>query len=86
MEAACPYGKILFMKKQNTAQKVSVVFAYIFYVLAFVSLGAVAYFYQQHGGNHPAVAAWSAAIVFFIGGGIVLHVMGRADIPDFKIK
>ncbi|WP_457673291.1 hemerythrin family protein [Thiolapillus sp.] len=74
------------MKKQNTTQKVSVAFAYIFYVLALASIGAVIYFYQQHGGNHPAVAAWAAAIVFFVGGGIVLHVMGRADIPDFRIK
>jgi hypothetical protein len=30
--------------------------------------------------------ATQAVTVFFIGGGIVLHVMGRADIPDFKIK
>ena len=74
------------MKKQNTVQKISVLFAYLFYVCAVASIGAVAYFYQQHGGNHPAVAAWSAAIVFFVGGGVVLHVMGRADIPDFKIK
>ena len=74
------------MNKQNMAQKVSVVFAFIFYVAAVLSVAAVAYFYIQHGGNHPAVAAWSAAIVFFVGGGIVLHVMGKADIPDFRLK
>jgi hypothetical protein len=74
------------MNKQNTAQKISVIFAYIFYVAALSSIGAMAYFYQQHGGNHPSVAAWAAAIVFFVGGGVVLHVMGRADIPDFRIK
>ncbi|WP_419617819.1 hemerythrin family protein [Thiolapillus sp.] len=74
------------MSKQNLTQKISVVFAFIFYIAAVVSVSAVAYFYIQHGGNHPAVAAWSAAIVFFVGGGVVLHVMGKVDIPDFRIK
>jgi hypothetical protein len=74
------------MTKQNKTQKVAVFFAFIFYIAAVGSLAAVAYFYSQNGGNHPAVAAWAAAIVFFVGGGVVLHVMGRADIPDFRIK
>ncbi|HID46628.1 MAG TPA: hemerythrin family protein [Chromatiaceae bacterium] len=74
------------MRKQNFTQKVSVVFAFVFYIAAVVSIAAAGYFYTQFGGNHPAVAAWSAAIVFFVGGGVVLHVMGKADIPDFKIK
>ncbi|WP_456406582.1 hemerythrin family protein [Thiolapillus sp.] len=73
-------------RKQNKTQKVAVVFAFIFYIAAVLSVSAVAYFYNQLGGDHPAVAAWAAAIVFFIGGGVVLHVMGKADIPDFRIK
>ncbi len=74
------------MRKQNITQKFSVAFAYIFYVFAVTSVVAVGYYYLQHGGDHPSVAAWAAAIVFFISGGVVLHVMGRADIPDFRIK
>ncbi|WP_456414269.1 hemerythrin family protein [Thiolapillus sp.] len=74
------------MRKQNVSQKVAVVFAYLFYASAVASVIAVGYYYIQHGGSHPSVAAWAAAIVFFIGGGVVLHVMGRADIPDFRIK
>ena len=74
------------MRKQNITQKVAVVFAYIFYTCAVVSVVAAGYYYSLHGGDHRAVPAWGAAVVFFIGGGMVLHVMGRADIPDFRIK
>ncbi len=74
------------MKKQNTVQKVSVAFAFVFYLAALACLFAAVYFTTTLGGWNPAVAAFSAAIVFFIGGGVVLHVMGKADIPDFKIK
>lgn len=74
------------MRKQNITQKFSMVFAYIFYTFAVVSVAAAGYYYSQYGGDHSSVPAWGAAVVFFIGGGVVLHVMGRADIPDFRIK
>jgi len=75
------------MKKPNTIQKISVIFAFLCYVATLGSAGAVVYFYHSlGGGSHPAVAAWSAAIVFFLGAGIVLHVMGKADIPNFRLK
>ena len=76
----------LNMRKQNKTQKIAVVFAFIFYIAAVTSVAAAVYFYNLYGGDHPSVAAWAAALVFFVGGGIVLHVMGKADIPDFKIK
>jgi len=71
---------------KRKAQRVSLAFAYLFYVLALGCVGAVVWFGYQHGGNHPAVAAFSASVVFFIGGGIVLQVMGKADLPDLKIR
>ncbi len=71
---------------RRKAQRVSLAFAYLFYVLALACVGAVAWFTHLYGGNHPAVAAFSASVVFFIGGGIVLQVMGKADLPDLKIR
>lgn len=73
------------MARQNRYQRVSVVFAYIFYVAALACVGAVAWFTWKQGGNSPAVAAFAASVVFFIGAGIVLHVMGKADLPDLRV-
>jgi len=75
------------MKKQNITQKISVFFAYLFYLLGLGCVAAVIYHYMELGGaQNPTVAAFGAAVVFFVGGGIVLHVMGKADIPDFRVK
>jgi hypothetical protein len=73
------------MANPNRYQRVSLFFAFLFYLSAFACIGAAAWFGWKQGGDSPAVAAFAAAVVFFIGGGIVLHVMGRADLPDLKI-
>jgi len=72
------------MAKQNRKQRVSVFFAYLFYLAALGCIVAVAWFAWKEGGSSPTVAAFSASVVFFIGAGIVLHVMGRADLPNLK--
>jgi len=74
------------MVKQGRIQRVVVVIAYISYLLALAS-GVGAYIkYQELGGEHPVTAALSATIVFFIGVGIVLHVIGRTDLPSLKVN
>ena len=73
------------MAGRRKAQRISVAFAYLFYLAAVACAGAVAWFTWRLGGNHPAVAAFAASVVFFVGGGIVLHVMGRADLPNLKV-
>ncbi|HHH13904.1 MAG TPA: hemerythrin family protein [Thiolapillus brandeum] len=72
------------MARPNRYQRVSVFFAYCFYLAAVACVAAAAWFGWTRGGQSPAVAAFSASVVFFIGGGIVLHVMGRADLPNLK--
>ena len=73
------------MAKQNRKQRVSVFFAYLFYLAAVGCIGAAAWFFWKEGGASPAVAAFSASVVFFAGGGIVLHVMGKANLPDLRL-
>jgi hypothetical protein len=34
------------------------------------------------GGEHPVIASLGASLVFFVGAGIVLHVIGRANLPN----
>ncbi|WJW75480.1 hypothetical protein QVG61_13470 [Thiohalobacter sp. IOR34] len=72
-------------RRPRIAQKIAVVVALFCYLAALACGAAVAHFYLQVGGNSPLVASFAAAIVFFLGAGIVLHVMGRADIPDFRV-
>jgi hypothetical protein len=76
---------VFCMAEQNRAQRISVAFAYLFYLAALCCIGAVAWFAMEHGSGHPSVAAFAASVVFFIGAGVVLHVMGRADLPDLKL-
>lgn len=74
------------MKQTRRAQKVSFYVAIISYVAAIGSVFASVYYSGELGGDHPVVASFGAAVVFFVGVGIVLHVIGRADIPDLKIR
>ncbi len=73
------------MSRPNKYQRVSVFFAYLFYLAAVASVAAAAWFGWTRGGMAPATGAFLASVVFFIGGGVVLHVMGRADLPDLRI-
>ncbi len=74
------------MKRPNRYQRFSIFFAYLFYLGAMASLGVSGWFAWQQGMNSPPVAAFAASVVFFIGGGIVLHVMGRANLPDLRVN
>lgn len=60
--------------------------AIISYVAAVGSIFASVYFSGELGSDHPVVASFAASVVFFLGVGIVLHVIGRVDIPDLRIK
>lgn len=74
------------MTQTRRAQKVSFYIAIISYVAAIGCIFASVHYSAELGNNHPVVASFGAAVVFFVGVGIVLHVIGRADIPDLKIK
>lgn len=71
---------------QRTSQKIAFVVAILCYLAAIGCMAAVAYYASQLGSEAPIVAAFSASIVFFIGAGIVLHVIGKSDLPDLRVK
>lgn len=73
------------MKQTSKPQKVSFFIAILSYVAAIGCLVAAVYYSGVLGGDHPVAASFGAAVVFFIGAGIVLHVIGRVDLPNLKI-
>lgn len=73
-------------KQPGIGQKISFAAALLFYMAAIACLVAAFYYAGQLGSESPVVAAFSASIVFFIGAGIVLHVIGKANLPDLRIK
>jgi hypothetical protein len=73
------------MKPQTMAQKISITIAIISYLASIACAVATVYWQWQVGGYSPVSASLGASVVFFLGVGIVLHVIGRADLPDLRI-
>lgn len=55
--------------------------ALLFYGCADLSLAGLFIWVGELGGEHPIIASLGACVVFFVGAGIVLHVIGRANLP-----
>ena len=53
--------------------------------LAAIGCG-VAAAYLGAGSGDPIVASLMACVVFFAGAGVVLHVIGSANLPNLKIE
>ena len=66
-------------------QKVSLTAAYISYFCGFVCLVLAAYNGATIGTENPIFASFAASIVFFVGAGIVLHVMGAVNLPNLSL-
>lgn len=73
------------LKKRNIGQRISIVAAVLCYLSAVICFGTMFYFNGELGGDDPVVSSLGATIVFFLGTGVVLHVIGRANLPDLKI-
>ena len=72
-------------KRKGMLQKVSLVFAVVSFVLAFAS-GIMLYLrLESVGSDNPISASLMASTFFFICIGVVLTIIGKADIPSFKI-
>ena len=72
-------------KKKGFLQKVSLVSAAVCFVLALTS-GVVLYLrLASVGSDNPISASLMASTFFFICVGVVLTIIGKADIPSFKI-
>ena len=78
-------GLIYVAKRKGVLQKVSIVSAVVSFVLAFIA-GVMLYLRLiSVGSDNPISASLMASTFFFIGVGIVLMIIGNADIPSFKI-
>ncbi|TVO75309.1 hemerythrin family protein [Sedimenticola selenatireducens] len=74
------------MKQTSTAQKVSFIIAIISYIAAISCIGATVYYSGELGSDHPVVASFGASVVFFVGVGVVLHVIGKVSLPNLSMK
>ncbi|MCP4994286.1 MAG: hemerythrin family protein [Gammaproteobacteria bacterium] len=71
---------------RGVGQKTAFVVAIFFYIAALFCVGALYYYNGELGSDSPIVASFGASIVFFVGAGIVLHVIGKVSLPDLSIK
>lgn len=74
------------MKKRGIGQKIAYISAIVFYLCGIACVIAAWYYNQQLDSNHPVVASLMASVIFCIGGGIVLHVIGKVDLPNLRIQ
>jgi len=73
-------------KRKGVLQKIALVFALVSFVLALTS-GVMLYLrLESVGSDNPISASLMASTFFFISVGVVLTIIGKADIPSFKIN
>ena len=72
-------------ERKGILQKLSIVSAVVSFVLAIVASVMLYLRLESVGRDNPISASLMASIFFFIGVGIVLIIIGNADIPSFKI-
>ena len=71
-------------KRKGILQKVSLVSAVASFVLALVS-GVLLYLrLESVGSDDPVSASFMASTFFFVCVGVVLTIIGKADLPSFK--
>ncbi len=69
--------------RRGPLRKLLLVLAVLSY-LAAGAAGAAAWWYQEQ--PQAIVGSLMASIVFFVGVGIVLHVLANASLPDLRVK
>ena len=72
-------------KRKSVLQKISLVSAVVSFVLALTSAVMLYFRLESVGSDNPVSASFMAATFFFICVGVVLTIIGKADIPSFKI-
>jgi predicted tellurium resistance membrane protein TerC len=71
-------------ERKGFLQKLSIVSAVLSFVLAFIA-GVMLYLRLEHSGSdNPISASLMASVFFFVCVGIILVIIGTADIPSFK--
>jgi len=73
-------------KRKGILQKISLISGYICFLLTLIA-GITLYLREGTGVNaDPVTASLAATTFFFFCVGIVLFIMGKADIPSFKFN
>ena len=77
---------ILMSYKPNILQKIALIIGKLCFLIAVVS-GVFLYLkVTELGADHPVSASFLASVIFFTLVGILLGIVGKADIPDLKIR
>ncbi len=74
------------LKAHHRFQTVSLAIAYLCYLAALLCLVGGVYRASIHGTDDPVFASLMASVIFFIGCGIVLHVIGSVNLPKLSIQ
>jgi hypothetical protein len=72
-------------KRKGVLQKASLVFAVVSIVLALASAVMLYFRLQSMGSDDLISASLMASTFFFISVGVVLAIIGKTDLPNFKI-
>ena len=79
-------GSLIYMtKRKGVLQKASLVFAVVSFVLALTSAVMLYLRLKSVGSDDLMSASFMASTFFFISVGVVLTIIGKADLPSFKI-
>ena len=65
-------------------QQIAYFTAILFYCCAVGCVIALGWLLGDLGGQHPIIGSLGASVIFFIGAGFVLHVIGRANLPNLR--
>jgi len=69
----------------STAQKISFGFAVLSYLAAASCFLMTLYLYFDPDARKSVLASFAASTVFFISVGVVLHVIGKANLPSLRL-
>ena len=73
------------MNRRNLGQKIAFVIALLSYVTG-VGCALYALLQGEEALGKSVYASFLASVVFFFGVGIVLHVIGTANLPSLKVE
>ncbi len=73
-------------KPKSVLQKISVVIGYLCFLLAVLCAIALYFKRQELGMQDTVTVSFLAATFFFALIGFVFTIIGKADLPDFKIE
>lgn len=73
------------MREKGIGQKIAYTMAMVSYLSMFILAYILVTYDADTGTADSIVASMMAGIVFLGGVGVVLHVIGRSDLPDLSI-